>query len=97
MKPNIIVSTAVRNFIQQTQKSNDTLRRLLMQHRQEADRTRLPTPEGALDVRLSFHRIWGNGQVQNAVLVESLAHCKYLLYTEAEFKLIVRDSLAVRE
>ncbi len=95
-KPTIHFSPYARRVIIHTPQPIHIMQRMFSDHRSNAMQRCLPTRRGELPIRLSFHRMWYDKAMRNLVMVQHIKGQKLAVYTEDEFKAILRESLKFR-
>lgn len=96
MTQNIRLSTQARQVVTQTQFPLETVQRMIVQHKREPMERTLPTPKGKMDVLVSLHKLYAGTAPVNLVMVQRIANGNLALYTENEFKDILKESLGLR-
>lgn len=96
MKPKIHISPNAQAILNGQTAPDEVTHRLIARHRKDPIRRHLPTPQGAREVLLSFHPLLTIDGTVTLVIIQATNREKYVFYTDAEFKDILKESLSLR-
>lgn len=96
MKPKVHISPNAQAVLNTQHMPEEVTYRLIARHRHDPIRRNLPTPQGGREVLLSFHPLLTADGAVTLVIVQASNGDKYVFYTDAEFKAILKESLSLR-